>query len=181
MQNYYFDITHPLRPYTHALEANSETVPPANALRDIKPTTKAGYHPGEKNGKWIFIEDHRKEEGYLHGKPHTIADFGPYPTGRSTTPPTPTPEEQLATFTNAIQTYLDDFARTRNYDGIMSAATYAISVVPKFKAEGLYAAEARDTTWAKGYEIMGAVMDGERAMPTWEEVEAELPVLVWPV
>ena len=92
----------------------------------------------------------------------------------------PTPEEQLAAFAAAIQAHLDNFARTRNYDGILSAATYATSTVPKFRAEGQYAVEARDAAWAKGYEIMGAVMAGQRAMPTLEEVIDELPALAWP-
>ena len=92
----------------------------------------------------------------------------------------PTPEDQLAAFAAAIQAHLDNFARTRNYDGILSAATYATSTVPKFRAEGQYAVEARDAAWAKGYEIMGAVMAGQRAMPTLEEVIDELPALAWP-
>ena len=95
-------------------------------------------------------------------------------------PYAPTPEEQLEAFTFAIQAHLDAFARTRNYDGIMSAATYATSTVPKFRAEGQYAVEARDATWANGYEIMGAVMSGARPMPTLDEVIAELPALAWP-
>ena len=92
----------------------------------------------------------------------------------------PTPEEQLEAFAAAIQAHLDRFAQTRNYDGIMSAATYATSTVPKFHTEGQYAVEARDLTWAKGYEIMDAVMSGARPMPTLEEVIAELPELKWP-
>lgn len=94
--------------------------------------------------------------------------------------PPPTLEEQQAAFTAAVQTYLDSFARTRNYDGIMSAATYATSTVPKFKAEGQYAVEARDAVWAKGYEILDEVLSGQRPMPTIEEVIAELPPLAWP-
>ena len=99
------------------------------------------------------------------------------------TPP-PTPEEQQAAmqaaFTSAIQDRLDVFARTRGYDGILSAATYATSTVPQFRAEGQYAVEARDMTWASGYAIMGAVLSGERPMPTLDEVFAELPALNWP-
>lgn len=83
-------------------------------------------------------------------------------------------------FTDAIQTRLDEFARTRNYDDILSAATYATSAIPKFKAEGQYAVEARDATWTKGYEILGEVQVGQRPMPTLEEVFAELPSLAWP-
>ena len=92
----------------------------------------------------------------------------------------PTPEEQLEAFTAAIQAHLDRFAQTRNYDGIMSAATYATSTVAKFRAEGQYAVEARDLTWAKGYAIMDEVMSGARPMPTIDEVLAELPALAWP-
>ena len=86
----------------------------------------------------------------------------------------------VAQYTAGVQKYLDDFARTRNYDGILSAATYATSAVPKFKAEGQYAVEARDATWAKCYEVLAAVEAGSRPMPTLEELLAELPVLTWP-
>ena len=123
--------------------------------------------------------------GQGHGEPHTIINYGPYPEGWSTTPPPPTPEEQQATllseFTAAIQDRLDAFARTRNYDGIFTAATYATDPMPKFATEGRYAVEARSATWAKGYEIMDAVTTGKRPMPTWEALEAELPKLKWPV
>jgi hypothetical protein len=86
----------------------------------------------------------------------------------------------MAEYTNAVQKRLDDFARTRNYDGILSACTYATSTVPKFKAEGQYAVEARDATWAKCYEVLAAVESGSRPMPTLDELLAELPVLSWP-
>jgi hypothetical protein len=89
-------------------------------------------------------------------------------------------QEQQAAFTAAIQKRLDDFAQTRGYDGIMSAATYATSAMPNFRAEGQYAVEARDVTWATGYAIMNTVLAGERPMPTLDEVFAELPVLAWP-
>lgn len=89
-------------------------------------------------------------------------------------------EKVISDFTQSVQQHLDTFARTRNYDGILSAATYATSQVPKFKAEGQYAVEARDATWAKCYEILAAVEAGSRPMPTLDELLAELPVLTWP-
>jgi hypothetical protein len=96
----------------------------------------------------------------------------------------PTPEEALeaqkAAFTAAIQQRLDAFAQTRGYDGILSAATYATSAVTKFAAEGQYAVEARDATWADAYAILDAVLSGQRPMPTIEEVMEELPELAWP-
>lgn len=95
-------------------------------------------------------------------------------------PPPPTSEQIIAQYTDGVQQHLDNFARTRNYDGILSAATYVTSTVPKFKAEGQYAVEARDATWAKCYEILAAVEAGTRPMPTLDELLAELPALVWP-
>jgi hypothetical protein len=96
-------------------------------------------------------------------------------------PPPKTPEEIIAEFTAKVQARLDAFARTRGYDGILSACTYATSTNPKFAAEGQYCVQARDATWAKCYEVMNAVQSGERPVPTWEELEAELPPLEWPV
>jgi hypothetical protein len=95
-------------------------------------------------------------------------------------PPPPTAEQIIAQYTAAVQKHLDSFAQTRGYDNIMSAATYATSTVPKFKAEGQYAVEARDATWAKCYEVLAAVEAGTRPMPTLDELLAELPVLKWP-
>ena len=86
----------------------------------------------------------------------------------------------IAEYTGAVQKHLDVFARTRGYDGILSAATYATSTVPKFAAEGQYAVEARDATWAKCYEVLAAVEAGSSPMPTLDELLAELPVLTWP-
>lgn len=90
------------------------------------------------------------------------------------------PEQIIAQYTVGVQHHLDAFAQTRNYDGILSATTYATSRVPEFKAEGQYAVEARDATWAMCYEILAAVEAGSRPVPTLDELLAELPVLVWP-
>jgi len=92
----------------------------------------------------------------------------------------PSAEEMIASVQQAVQERLDAFARTRAYDGIMSAATYAASAVPKFAAEGQYAVQARDATWAACYQIMADVQAGMRAMPSVDDVLAELPALEWP-
>lgn len=83
--------------------------------------------------------------------------------------------------TTSTQQRLDDFAGTRNYDGILSACTYATSTVLKFKTEGQYCVEARDATWAKLYEILAEVQSGARPLPKgYADIEGELPVLEWP-
>lgn len=79
-----------------------------------------------------------------------------------------------------VQMRLDAWARTRGYDGVLSACTYASSGVPKFAAEGQAAVDTRDASWAKCYEIMADVEAGTRPVPTLEEILSEMPALVWP-
>lgn len=102
--------------------------------------------------------------------------FSPQP------PPVKSPEELQAEIVAATQKRLDDFARTRGYDNILSACTYATSTVPKFAAEGQYCVNARDATWAKLYEILAEVEAGTRPMPSgYADIEPLLPALEWPV
>jgi hypothetical protein len=81
----------------------------------------------------------------------------------------------------ATQARLDAFARTRSYDGILSACTYATSPTPKFAAEGQYCVAQRDATWAKLYEMLAEVEAGTRPIPSgYPDIEPELPALTWP-
>jgi hypothetical protein len=63
MINYYFDNTNEVKPFTHELEANSDTLPPDNALR-IAPKFKNGYWPCMQNGAWTLVEDNRGKTVY---------------------------------------------------------------------------------------------------------------------
>lgn len=81
----------------------------------------------------------------------------------------------------ATQLRLDTFFQTRNYDGVLSACTYATSAVPKFAAEGQYAVQARDATWAALYTILAEVEAGTRPVPSgYADIEQDLPALAWP-
>ena len=81
----------------------------------------------------------------------------------------------------AVQARLDTFARTRNYDNIMSACTYATDIDATFSAEGQYCVAARGATWRKLYEILDEVNTGIRPEPTcYADIEPELPALNWP-
>lgn len=82
---------------------------------------------------------------------------------------------------DATQKRLDTFAKTKNYDGILSLCTYATDLNPKFQAEGQYGVQARSATWSKLYEILAEVQAGTRPVPTgFSDVESELPSLNWP-
>ncbi len=91
-------------------------------------------------------------------------------------------QEQIqAEIVTSTQQRLDDFAKTRNYDGVLSLCTYASSPNPKFQAEGQYGVEARDATWSKLLEMLAEVESGTRPMPSgYADIESELPLLVWP-
>lgn len=95
--------------------------------------------------------------------------------------PYPTPQQIQARFVAMIQARLDAFARTRNYDGILSACTYATDPDPVFAAEGQYCVEKRGETWRTGYAILAEVQAGTRPVPTsLEDIEDDLPALEWP-
>lgn len=92
------------------------------------------------------------------------------------TPQVPT----VAEYTSSVQNHLDTEAKTRNYDGILSACTYAGSSIPKFAAEGQACVLWRDSVWATCYTILGEVQSGQRPAPTIPELLGLLPAMNWP-
>lgn len=90
-------------------------------------------------------------------------------------------KEIIDSILNRVQEKLDNFAKTRGYDGILSATTYATSTVTKFQQEGQYAVIARDQMWSRLYEVLQEIESGSRSFPqNFEEIEGLLPVLQWP-
>lgn len=81
---------------------------------------------------------------------------------------------------DATQARLDKAATDHGYDSILSLCTYATSAVPRFQTEGQYGVQLRDETWAALVTIYADVEAGTRPIPTWEQVEAELPTIEWP-
>jgi len=89
-------------------------------------------------------------------------------------------EEQriISMLQSAVQNHLDDGARLRMYDGILSACSYVNSTDPVFSAEGLAYCEWRDGCWRKCYEVLNACQNALRVIPTSEELINELPILI---
>jgi hypothetical protein len=82
---------------------------------------------------------------------------------------------------DAAQKRLDDFAKTRNYDGILSACTYASSSIPSFATEGQYCVDMRDATWSSLYTYLAEVEATTKPVPTTvDEVISVLPAFTWP-
>jgi hypothetical protein len=104
------------------------------------------------------------------------------PEGTVIAPYVAPPVDVQALIVTATQQRLDDFAKTRNYDGILSACTYAPSLIDRFRIDGVYCIGARDNTWAALYAFMGEVQAGTKPFPTsFADVEPLLPILAWPV
>lgn len=80
-----------------------------------------------------------------------------------------------------VQAHMDAQARALNYDSIANAITYADEpAVPKFQAEGQAFRAWRSLVWARCYEILEEVQGGARAIPSDDELIAELPKLQIP-
>lgn len=91
------------------------------------------------------------------------------------------PSVLQAKIIDRVQKYLDDTARTRGYDDIKTAVTYADEpAVPKFQAEGQALRAWRSLVWDYCYAQLSLVQAGQRSIPTPDEAVAELPVMVWP-
>lgn len=102
--------------------------------------------------------------------------------------PEPTFEEQVeaayAAFDSNVEKRLNDFAATRRYASIYTACIATASQIEKYAAEGAYCFKMWGETYAKCEELLAEympdVLAGKRPIPTWEEIEAQLPPLVWP-
>lgn len=87
-------------------------------------------------------------------------------------------------FDSNVEKRLNDFAATRRYASIYTASGARDSQIEKYAAEGAYCFKMWGETYAKCEELLAEympdVLAGKRPIPTWEEIEAQLPVLQWP-
>jgi len=94
-------------------------------------------------------------------------------------PYVPTQSEVIQSFKDAIQKTLDDEAKIKGYDDIVSACSYA-GYPNVFQAEAVAFGQWRANVWAYGYAELDKVIAGTRPVPTIAEILAELPGLVLP-
>ena len=102
--------------------------------------------------------------------------------------PAPTLEEQVEAaykaFDSNVEARLNAFAATRRYKDIYTAKAAKDSHIAKYAAEGQYCELMWGETYIKCEELLAEympdVLAGKRPIPTWEEIEAQLPPLVWP-
>lgn len=84
--------------------------------------------------------------------------------------------------TDGVQNWMDTKVQERNYDNVHTCVgTYLYSPVEKFRIEAEHVKDWVSYVWAKCYEILAQVKNGEREILTLEEVINELPILDWGV
>lgn len=82
--------------------------------------------------------------------------------------------------TKAAQRHLDQSAQQRGYDDIHTCRINAGSGHTKYGPEGQACQTLYGSVWDKCWEVFADVDSDARAIPTEDELIAELPVIVWP-
>ena len=89
-------------------------------------------------------------------------------------------EEMIQTaVVNAVQGHLDVIAKQKNYDDALSISTYATSTDEIFASEAKKFIEYRDKCWRKCYDMLAQYLRREIALPTPDDVLAQLPEFSW--
>lgn len=79
----------------------------------------------------------------------------------------------------AVQKHMDEAVKVRGYDNIASACSYGLSTVEKFRNEATACIAWRDAVWSYCYAQLELFENGERTVPSIEELIDELPALDW--
>ena len=90
--------------------------------------------------------------------------------------PPKTREQEITVFTTSIQAHLDDTAKAKGYDDILSACSYASAPNP-FQDEAVKLVGWRGNVWEYCYNELAKVESGVRSMPELDTFIKELPVL----
>ena len=85
----------------------------------------------------------------------------------------------IGEYSEAVQEHLDAEAKTKLYDNIMSACSYA-SGTGTYATEGQAALTWRIAVWEYVEQVLADVEAETRTLPTVSELIAELPAMTWP-
>ena len=83
-------------------------------------------------------------------------------------------EQAKASMESAIQSHIDNQAKSLGYDGAVSACSYA-GYINEFQDEAVALGVWRSAVWTKAYQVQADVEAGTIPMPTVDELIAMLP------
>lgn len=89
--------------------------------------------------------------------------------------PPPTQQD----YADALQSHIDQTARSRGYADGAALATYATSTIPQWATEAQAFIAWRDAAWIYAYTALGLVQGGAEP-PSIDEFVSAAPTIVWP-
>ncbi len=78
-----------------------------------------------------------------------------------------------------LPSYLDKVAQEKQYDSVLSCASYVDSTVQQWKEEATVFIAWRDAVFTYIIQQEQRMQDGQRSVPTFEEFKQELPLISW--
>lgn len=138
-----------------------------------------GFQPNQENG---LIEISNETMNFIHSHPFWLWDGNTVvePTVVEPTIREKTPDEIIQNLTNVLQQRLDMKAREHRYDDIKSLCTYLPDDPnPIYATEGALGRVWRSDTWTVSTTVMTAVLNGEREIPSEQELIGLLMPLKW--
>lgn len=90
------------------------------------------------------------------------------------------PPAKVHEYENAIQSLIDETARSRRYKHGDAFASYFNSTVRPWKDEASAFVAWRDDVWQYAYSELSKVQAEEREQPSVADFLLELPEIVWP-
>ena len=88
-----------------------------------------------------------------------------------------TPEQTVARLESALDRHLDSVANSYRYESIRTMVSYENDPNPQFHNEGQAAKRWRSAVYAYGIQVITDVQNGQREIPTEQELIAELPII----
>jgi len=156
--------------------APGEWLIPKNATTVEPPTTISGNIAVFESGAWVTKTDLRGQTYWLEdGSKHVIEKIGDIlPTNYSLDPPPPAP----VNITHEVEKFMDSVAKKGGWDNRVMCAIRA-SISGPWQEHGVAFLQWMDACWVKVFEMEAKAKEDNTTL-TFEQVQKELPPMVWP-
>ena len=128
------------------------------------------------DGTVKYIRDFYESIGMTLMEVEEAFDGAWYVAGKA--PATPA-EKIIKGYEDAVQSHLDETAQAKGYDNTYTCLSYLSSTDETWNREANIFNAWRDSVWRKCHEVLNAVLAGELAPPTVEDLIAQLPKIEW--
>lgn len=88
-------------------------------------------------------------------------------------------QNKIREYSRALQNYIDNIAREKNYENGFTCATYVNSTNEAWKQEAQTFVAWRDACWLYAYNVYNQVENGIIPAPTLESFLSDIPAFNW--